>query len=57
MDPVPGPLLLGKFGNAGNLTRDLLVCSQEDRPPDHRGGLVKKTSIYISRRLKDVVLN
>jgi hypothetical protein len=29
VDPVPDPLLLRKFGSAGNLTLDLWVCSQE----------------------------
>jgi hypothetical protein len=36
--PVPDPLLLIKSGSAGNLTRDLWICTQELRPLDHRGG-------------------
>jgi hypothetical protein len=36
VDPVPDPLLLRKSGSAGNLTRDLWVCSQEVWPLDHR---------------------
>jgi hypothetical protein len=35
--PVPDPLLLRKFGSAGNRTRDLWICSQELWPLDHRG--------------------
>jgi hypothetical protein len=27
--PVADPLLLKKFGSAGNRTRDLWICSQE----------------------------
>jgi hypothetical protein len=38
-DPVPDPLLLRKSGSAGNLTRDLWICSQELWPLDDRGGL------------------
>jgi hypothetical protein len=38
VDPVPDPLLLRKFGSAGNPTRDLWICSQELRSQDHSGG-------------------
>jgi hypothetical protein len=31
VDPVPDPLLLRKSGSAGNLSRDLWICSQELR--------------------------
>jgi hypothetical protein len=36
-DPVPDPLLLRKSGSAGNRPRDLWVCNQDQRSPDHRG--------------------
>jgi hypothetical protein len=39
--PVPDPLLLRKFGSAGNRTRNLWVSSQELRPLDHSGGVQK----------------
>jgi hypothetical protein len=29
VDPVPDPLLLGRYGEAGNRTRDPCLCSQE----------------------------
>jgi hypothetical protein len=29
VNPVPDPILLRKFGSAGNRTRDLWICSQE----------------------------
>ena len=45
MDPVPDPLLLRKYGSAGNRTRDLCICSQKLRPLDHRGGRFKHTQI------------
>jgi hypothetical protein len=38
VDPVPDPLLLIKFGSAGNRTQDLWIRSQEIWPLDHRGG-------------------
>jgi hypothetical protein len=38
VDPVPDPLLLRKFGSAGNRTRDIWISSQELWPLDHRGG-------------------
>jgi hypothetical protein len=38
VDPIPDPLLLRKFGSAGNRFRNLWVCSQEDWQLDHRGG-------------------
>jgi hypothetical protein len=40
VDPVPDQLLLRKSGSAGNLTRDLWICSQELWPLDHRGGVI-----------------
>jgi hypothetical protein len=43
VDPVPDPLLLGKSGGAGNRTRDLLICSQELWPLDHRDGREAET--------------
>jgi hypothetical protein len=42
VDPVPDPLLLRKSGSAGNLTRNLWICSQELWPIHHRGGHQKK---------------
>jgi hypothetical protein len=42
VDPVPDPLLLRKFGSAGNRTQDLWVCSQELWPLDQRSGLQQK---------------
>jgi hypothetical protein len=48
MDPVPDPLLLRKSGSAGNGTRDLWICSQELRPPDHRDGLKEINDDYIT---------
>jgi hypothetical protein len=38
VDTVPDPLLLRKSGRAGNLTRNLWICSQKLWPLDHRGG-------------------
>jgi hypothetical protein len=38
VDPVPDPLLLRKFGSAGNRTRDLWTCGQELWPLGHRDG-------------------
>jgi len=38
--PVPDPLPLRKSGSAGNLTRDLCICSQKPWPLDHRGSLI-----------------
>jgi hypothetical protein len=38
VDPVPDPLLLRKFGSAGNRTRYLWLSSQELWPSDHSGG-------------------
>jgi hypothetical protein len=38
VDPVPDPLLLRKFGNGGNRTRDFWDSSQELWALDHRGG-------------------
>jgi hypothetical protein len=38
VDPVPDPLLLRKSGSAGNLTRDLWICSQKLWSLDNRGG-------------------
>jgi hypothetical protein len=38
VDPVPDPLLLRKFGSAGNRTRGFWICSQELSLLDHRGG-------------------
>jgi hypothetical protein len=35
---VPDPLLLRKYGSAGNRTRNLWVCRQELWPLDHRSG-------------------
>jgi hypothetical protein len=32
VDPVPDPLLLRKCGTVENRTRDLWVCSQEQKP-------------------------
>jgi hypothetical protein len=39
--PVPDPLLLRKFGRAGNRTRDLWICSQELWLLDHRDSHIK----------------
>jgi hypothetical protein len=39
-DPVPGPLLVRKFGSAGNR---IWICSQEIWPLDHRGGLLSSS--------------
>jgi hypothetical protein len=39
VDPVPDPLLLRKFGTAGNRTQDLWINSQELWTLKHRGGL------------------
>jgi hypothetical protein len=36
--PRSRPPLLRKSGSAGNITRDLWICSQELWPLDHRGG-------------------
>jgi hypothetical protein len=38
MNPVPDPLLLRKYCNAGNRIWDLWCCSQELWLLDHRGG-------------------
>jgi hypothetical protein len=43
VDPAPDPLLLRKFGSAGNRTWDLWASSQEFWPLDHRGGLLSST--------------
>jgi hypothetical protein len=37
VDPVPDPLLLKKYGSAGNRTWDLRISIQELWPLDHRG--------------------
>jgi hypothetical protein len=37
-DPILDPLLLRKYGSAGNPKRDLWICSQALWPLDHRGG-------------------
>jgi hypothetical protein len=42
VDLVPEPLLLRKSVSAGNLTRDLWICSQKLWPLDHRGGPRKR---------------
>jgi hypothetical protein len=48
VDPVPDPLFK-RSGSAGNITRDLWICSQELWPLDHRGGLLSsiKFSSYL----------
>jgi hypothetical protein len=50
VDPVPDPLLLRKFGSAGNRSGDLWICSQEFWLLDHRADLeyiiVLTKSIY-----------
>jgi hypothetical protein len=48
VDPVPDPLLLRKSGSAGNLTRDLWICSQE------LCGLVVRVPGYRSRGLGSI---
>jgi hypothetical protein len=60
VNPVPDPLLLRKSGSAGNSTRDLWICSQELRPPDHRGGPLKtlaekyfETAVTNQRRIQE----
>jgi hypothetical protein len=56
VDPVPDPLLLRKFGSAGNRTRDLWICSQELQSLDHRGGqycdypILKEITQYSKKR-------
>jgi hypothetical protein len=37
VDPVPDPLLLRKFGSAGNRTRNLWICNKKLWPLDNRG--------------------
>jgi hypothetical protein len=41
VDPVPDPLLLWKFGSAGNRTRDLWKCGQKLWPLDHRRSSIR----------------
>jgi hypothetical protein len=38
VDPFPDSFVLRKSGCAWNWTQDLLICSQEVWPQDHRGG-------------------
>jgi hypothetical protein len=38
VDPISDPLFHRKSGSAGNIKRDLRVCSQELLPPDWGGG-------------------
>jgi hypothetical protein len=51
MDPVPDPLLLRKFGSAGNRTRDLWVSSQELWALDHRSGRYDYTTAWVHKVL------
>jgi hypothetical protein len=43
VDPVPDPLLVRKSRSVVDRTRDLLICSQELWPLDHRGGRFQHT--------------
>jgi hypothetical protein len=50
VDPISDPLLLIKTSSAENRTRDLLACSQEMWPLDHRGGhTFSVTTVYVSK--------
>jgi hypothetical protein len=49
VDPVPDPLLLRKSVSNGNRTQDLLVCSQELWPLDHRSD-VPSYNMYSNER-------
>jgi len=48
--PVPDPLPLRKSGSAGNITRDLRICTHKLWPLDHRGGLYYIYNNKIGRR-------
>jgi hypothetical protein len=55
VDPAADPLLLRKFGSAGNRTRDLWVSGPELSPLDQRGGPtvvhIQRTKIYLTSGL------
>jgi hypothetical protein len=47
MDPFPDPLLLRKSGSAGNRTRDLWICIQEQRQSGFTESLFHNASLQI----------
>jgi hypothetical protein len=55
VDPVPDPLLLRKFGSAGNRTRDFWICSQELWPLDHKmQSILSCVNVYLILFIKEI---